>query len=287
MISTTKLAKIKEISTKEMFDRLKSKGWIYKKDKQWQLTKNGRIAGGELIYKPKYGEYIVWPENMDINKEVSSNQLLNATKMGEHFKISNRKINLYLSETGWIEKKLDGWKITKTGIENGGVQMETTSGVPYVLWDDNILNNKFLVRAIKIGEVTYNEHEDLELTEKQTKDFRLEFPATKRTSDGHYVRSRGEQLIDNFFYRNGISHAYEKKLNIEDEMYCDFYLPTKNVYIEYWGLDENKKYLDRKKRKLELYAKNGFKLIEINNSDIDNLEEVLQTKLRKIGIVIH
>jgi hypothetical protein len=48
------------------------------------------------------------------------------------------------------------------------------------------------------------------------------------------VRSRAEVLIDNWLYMQGIVHAYERRLPIEEECYCDFYLP-KGVYIEFWA----------------------------------------------------
>ena len=107
-----------------------------------------------------------------------------------------------------------------------------------------------------------------------------------RTPDGHYVRSRAEILIDDFLYKNGIVHAYERRVNIDEEMYCDFYIPSQKLYVEFWGLEENSQYAARKKRKLELYSKYGLKLIEVNNSDLENLDEILASKLRQHNIVV-
>lgn len=45
-----------------------------------------------------------------------------------------------------------------------------------------------------------------------------------------------------------IVHAYERKLPIEEEVYCDFYLPNGKVYIEFWGLESDERYIQRKKR---------------------------------------
>ncbi len=100
------------------------------------------------------------------------------------------------------------------------------------------------------------------------------------------MRSRAEVIIDDFLYKNGIAHAYERKLNIDEELYCDFYIPSQKLYIEFWGLEENERYAERKKIKLGLYAKYKFKLIEINNNDLENLEEKLASKLRKHNIVV-
>jgi phage antirepressor YoqD-like protein len=286
LISTSALAKERELDPKELFGLLKDKGWIYKKDEQWHLTKEGRMAGGDMLNNPKFGDYVAWPSNLNIDQTISAKGTLNATQVAEYFKISNRKANLYFSELGWIEKDKGGWSLTKEGKKNGGHPMEAQNGKPYAIWDDSVLKNTFLIRTISIGEGNYVEtKEEIEKVE-QKDDFRKKYPAEKRTSDGHYVRSRAEQLIDNFLYQNGIVHAYEKKLNIAEEMYCDFYLREKKIYIEFWGLEENEKYAVRKKEKLELYAKYGFNLIQLNNSDLENLDEVLEAKLRKYGIDI-
>ena len=287
-LSTSALAKEKEIDSKELFNKLKEKGWIYKKEDKWVLTKDGRVAGGDTKYNPKFGEYVVWPYNLNIEKEIDSKTLLNATKIGAHFNISNRKVNLYLSDLGWIEKDRDGWNLTNSGKKNGGHQLEMKNGVPFALWNSDVLNNKHLIRTIGIGEGTQEDDvKEIVETDQELVDIRKKYPAEKRTSDGHYVRSRAELLVDNFFYRNGIVHAYEKKVNIDEVLYCDFYLPGNKIYVEYWGMEDNDKYLARKKRKLELYAKNGFTLVELNDADIENLDESLEAKLRKVGLVIH
>jgi hypothetical protein len=246
---------------------------------------SGHTAGGDTKHNPKFGEYIVWPENLEYNKQVDSSSTVNASKIGEHFGISNRKVNLYLSELGWIEKDKGGWVSTNSGVRNGAKQMEARNGKPYIIWDESILKNKHLIREIKesSGDASIQaEDQTIEITD----DFRVKFPANLRTPDGHYVRSRAELLIDDFLYKNGIVHAYERKLNIDEDMYCDFYIPSEKLYIEYWGLEENEKYAERKKIKQNLYAKYNYKLIELNDEDILNLDERLAAKLRKHNIVV-
>lgn len=285
LLSTTALAKERGMEVNDLFRVLTENRWMYKKEGKWFLTKEGQMAGGEMQYNPKFGEYIVWPINLDFDKDFDYKNTLNASKIGEHFDISSRKLNLYLSELGWIEKDKGGWKSTYSGIKNGAIQVEATNGKPYVVWHKDILANKHLVREIKgvNGEGEYSkEKEPIE----EYDDFRKKFPAELRTPDGHYVRSRAEVMIDDFLYKNGIVHAYERKLNIEEEMYCDFYIPNQKLYIEYWGLEENEQYAERKKKKLELYEKYKFNLIELDNSDIKNLEEKLAAKLRKHDIIV-
>ena len=40
-------------------------------------------------------------------------------------------------------------------------------------------------------------------------DYRKKWPAAYRCEDGHYVRSKNEQLVDNWLYHHNICHAYE------------------------------------------------------------------------------
>jgi phage antirepressor YoqD-like protein len=284
-LSTTALAKKRNIESKELFKILSNKKWIYKKDEKWQLTREGRLAGGDTKYNPKFGEYIIWPSNLDYTKTIDSRSKLNASKIGEHFNISSQKINLYLSELGWIEKDKGGWVTTNSGKKNGANQLEAMNGKPYVVWSNEILSNKHLIREIQ-GATGDEEYQKVTKSESNSDDFRKKFPANLRTPDGHYVRSRAEILIDDFLYKNGIVHAYERRVNIDEDMYCDFYIPTQKLYLEFWGIEENEQYAERKNKKLELYAKYNLKLIEVNNSDIENLDENLASKLRKHNIIV-
>lgn len=90
-------------------------------------------------------------------------------------------------------------------------------------------------------------------------DFRKKFPTDYRVIDGHYVRTKSETIIDNWLYNNLIVHSYERKVPIEEDLYCDFYIPKLDFYIEYWGLTDDC-YLVKKSKQRELYQKNGLKL---------------------------
>ncbi|MBK8822152.1 MAG: hypothetical protein IPN58_05960 [Anaerolineales bacterium] len=69
--------------------------------------------------------------------------------------------------------------------------------------------------------------------EKTGSHFREKFTPTHRATDGHWVRSKAEMLIDNWLYMSGVVHGYERQLPVEEELYCDFYIPEGKVYIEY------------------------------------------------------
>ena len=81
-----------------------------------------------------------------------------------------------------------------------------------------------------------------------------------------------------------MSENFIENTDWHHDLYSDFYIPTGKVYIEYWGYDNNKKYLDRKKVKQEIYAKYSFDLIELNDDDVTNLDDVLPRLLLKHGI---
>jgi hypothetical protein len=79
-------------------------------------------------------------------------------------------------------------------------------------------------------------------------------------------------------------HAYERRLPIEEEVYSDFYIPTGKVYIEYWGYNEDSKYLMRKEEKLAIYKKYGFHLIELTDKEVQNLDDTLPRLLLAFGV---
>lgn len=99
-----------------------------------------------------------------------------------------------------------------------------------------------------------------------------------RTKDGHYVRSKPEQKIDDWLYKHRIVHAYES--DIPGAKRCDFEIPTIDgpIYIEYWGLTDAK-YLKDKKHKQEIYHKHNLKLIELEPNDLKNLDRILGNAL--------
>jgi len=66
-------------------------------------------------------------------------------------------------------------------------------------------------------------------------------------------------------------------------MYCDFYLPEYDLYIEFWGMESNPIYKARKEKKLEIYRQNGLRLLEVKDVHINNLEDYLISQLIKFG----
>lgn len=299
-ISTSALANELNIKSADLFDKLKTLGWIDRKNDKWILTELGKQKGGQSRNNPKFGDFVVWPENISLYGEHQKGKpkFLNATAIGKHFNISSQRLNLILSEFGWIEKDLAGWTITKLGKNVGGRQFEhETSGGSYILWPENILQNKSLVNVFndtpieketpKQAVTSLTLLHQMQTTVLMSNNFRDKFEAKHRTKDGHFVRSRAEVIIDDTLYDYGLVHAYEKKVPIEEELYTDFYLPNGKVYIEFWGMESDPKYFERKKVKLEIYKKYDLKLIELDDNDIANLDDHLPKKLLKYGIKVY
>lgn len=213
--------------------------------------------------------------------------LLSATSISEKLEISKHKVNPILAELGLLNKERNGWVATKRGIGFGAVQKtHPQDNTPYVLWSESILKNPVFLGTIE--SLKGNNLEPIK-TETNTKlGFREKFrdSAQHRTTDGHFVRSKAEVLIDNWLYMAELVHAYERRLPIEEEVYCDFYIPRGKVYVEYWGYENEPEYVARKKVKQELYQKYELNLIELNDEHIKNLDDYLPRMLLKFGVIV-
>jgi hypothetical protein len=293
-LSATNLAKQLKMSTKDMFQLLVDTGLISRNGENWDLTPIGKSKGGIYRQSREHGRYIVWPPSIisefDDSQGKQGQNLITATSIGERYEISATRINSILSELGWIKRDtaVNGWLVTDFGKKVGGVQSTfKNTGVPYVRWPENIINNKTLSTSIDEakGVVTPITPEQVKTTDNT--DIRNNYQRPEfRTQDGHYVRSKAEVLIDTWLYVSKIVHAYERKVpNIDEDILSDFYIPTGKVFIEYWGLDDEK-YLEKKKWKLNIYQKNNINLIELTDKDVANLDDTLAAKLRKFHVLI-
>lgn len=287
-VSTSQLAKRLDTGSKQLFARLVELGLIYRDSEEWELTEAGKAAGGEYQESAKFGRYITWPEAFDVERAAKADTL-SATALGEHFALPARRINQILSEHGWIRHHLKGWLVTPLGQRAGGQQREhRQSGIPFVVWPPSVLENRALNATIKDlkGEGAKGIPDEMPSASKIS-GFREKFKPKLRTADGHYVRSRAELLIDNWLYTAEIVHAYERRLPIEEEAYCDFYLPAGKVYIEFWGTEADPQYAERQREKRALYEKYDLALIELGDPDIANIDDVLPRLLLRHGIITY
>ncbi len=299
LVSTSKLAKQLGISSRDLFAKLEELGWIARQGEASELTEAGKAEGGQYLESPKYGRWIAWPETVAQRFEVvrdggvaqqadeDAGSKISSTALGQHYGLSPQRMNFILSELGWIQKgDIKGWLLTPAGQQIGGMQKEhPRSGVPYVVWPPSLVENARLTDTVgeQKGEASRGE-DDAPTQTTEPKGFREKFEAKQRATDGHYVRSRAEMLIDNWLYMAEIVHAYERRLPVEEEVYSDFYIPTGKVYIEFWGMEGDPKYEQRKRAKLDVYSKYDFNLIELQDADVQNLDDVLPARLLKFGV---
>ncbi len=281
-ISTSALAKIRGVEAKQLFADLKRAGYIVRKDDKWILTDEGTKFGGEYVEHDKFGQFIVWPVKLHIELNSNSGKTLSATQLGEKFNLNPKRINQLLSELGWITKLENGWSITEAGIRAGGQQRtDTESQHSFVVWHQVVLKNKRLKQSVV--EFLGQDAESLS-TDRSFSSFRQKFEAKHRTLDGHYVRSKGELLIDNWLYLAGIVHSYERQLPIDQDLTSDFYLPIGKVYLQFWGDDSGEVSESARESIRAVYEQNHFNLIEVASNELDKLDDVLPKRLRQFGI---
>lgn len=214
----------------------------------------------------------------------ASAKTLSATRLSEHFHIRPYKVNPTLAELGLLEKVENGWVATPRGLAVGAQEkVDPRKNNQYVVWSPEVLENSIFLYAFQ----TMTEDSSTEPS-PQSNDSgfreRLRSVAKHRTNDGHWVRSKAEALIDNWLYVMGLVHAYERRLPIAEEAYCDFYIPQGRIYIEYWGYENDPQYAARKQEKLQLYRANELNLLELSDEHIEQLDDRLPILLRKFGV---
>ena len=258
-----------------------------------------RSCGVEVKKEGHYLCYSCWKKENGASKskakKTPSKETITATKIAEHYsqktgqKLSGQKMNSILNELGWIAKPpygQGGWVATKTGKKIGGANSKSKSGQSYVRYPNSITSHRGLSRAVSamLG------HEE-ERTESESSPVSAHSSPNKsnrmKTRDGHYVRSRGEALIDNFLYSARIAHAYEQELILGDKtMIPDFIAitPKGNVYIEFWGMEGQPGYDSRKEEKIRLYEENELNLVNVSPEHLDNLDAYLSRHLAAYGV---
>jgi len=270
-LSTTALAKRLHKEARELFVLLADGAWIVKVDNRWHLTEKGKFEGGIYIEHPKYGEYIAWPETIQQHAIWGGlpEAPLTATTLGQKFNQPARFVNHLLAELGWIHKAVKGWHLSEQGKALGGQQKESDkTGIPFVTWPETLLDHPALkedINALKSMPAA------------------LEHCAL----DGHILASDAERLIDNWLYLAGIPHSVNRRLPVAEVYRANFYLPSCNVFLEFWGGSQDAGAIKRKLERAEVYKRNQLALIEIEESELGALDEILARRLLKFGVAVY
>lgn len=120
-----------------------------------------------------------------------------------------------------------------------------------------------------------------------------------RTLNNEVVRSRGEQLIANWLFYNGVSYIYERPYQVDTadsahrQYRPDFYFPDVNAYLEHWALDEHGEppeafagYKEGVAWKRSVHAQNGTVLLETTAAQLWSGQAFayLSEQLTKLGL---
>ncbi len=118
-------------------------------------------------------------------------------------------------------------------------------------------------------------------------DYRQKYRKPYRCTDGDYVRSKAEREIDNFLYYHRIWHIYEQKYQVTSDTsyYPDFFLPDYNLYIEYFGINDLKKYQEKTNTKKQIYSRDKTNHFEfLTAEDDENIDDQLIKICKKYNI---
>ena len=254
-------------------NELKEQGLV-RKDKfgNWFLEEKGNekcLICGEPT---KQNNLFCWDCYQIIKKERNNfDHNRDANKIYEHY--FNLKNNLYESKNDdeFNEKIILMWALAEEY--------------------ENIYEDEYLIKRVKFDIQNSLERFKNKVNTANNndtfndEDFRERWPREHQCEDGHYVRSLSEMLIDNWLYNHDYVHAYEKSVFMESDpeavVLSDFYLKNKNVYIEFWGLEDNEKYSKRKEEKIKLYDENHYNRIDLTEKDIKRLDDIMPRLLCK------
>lgn len=238
----------------------------------------------------------------------SGGERLSATKLAEHFssstghKVSAQKMNKIIEEIGWTRGYSGGgYEPTKQGLRKDVIRLESQRGTPYCAYPAGIIHDLALISRfadIAPASARFSNVSPIQTQSSQGntgdcvcycgKCSLLGKSQKYKTRDGHFVRSRGEVMIDNYLYTSRVAHAYELDLILTDSerMSPDFTVltPNGNVYIEFWGLEGQSDYDKNTEKKKRLYEKHDLSLINVRPDDLDNLDSILSQKLARYGV---
>lgn len=107
--------------------------------------------------------------------------------------------------------------------------------------------------------------------------------------------SIGEQKIAEYFKRKNIAFVHHPSIKVEKfwhkfsipfgsiKIEPDFYLPEFDVYVEYWGMIDNKEYKEKQfDVKKKLYFDNDLDLLSLYPKNLNNLDFDFTSKLLEI-----
>ncbi len=251
-----------------------TRGWIFFCNNQTQDENfNRSIVGTYAKYLPRFHDLIPGDPVLLYNYEICS--------MIAHF-VATSEPYVVTAGDNWSLKYPAQVSVRLAERFPKPMTKKELRSFPDLIFDDRgyLMNFSLPIEVILdiLDVASGRKKKSGEILNGAEKSFRKKFPAKFLASDGHWVRSRAELVIDNWLYSRHIAHAYERRLPVPEEAYADFYIPIGDCYIEYWGLDTSE-YTDRQKKKRELFKKYAFRVVELDDRDIEELDDRLPRKL--------
>ena len=291
-VSGSALAKRLNMPTRELFALLTEHGWIVRQGEHWKLTRKGEFEGGRYLNSERFGTYVAWPERIIDHRLFTTSPeatLLTASALGNRVGLSARQTNLLLLELGWIRKGVKGWEVTPRGRALGGVQEENPdTGIPQVRWPPTLQGNAVLDENLRVIHAYEHlgEAAERDLFGDPDREIRVDVDGglALRALDGHVLHSKAQLMICHWLYMSEIVHAFGRRLPVDGDYRCDFYLPASQLYIEYWGDEAAPGELAAKLAKKAVYERHGLRLLELDASELQKLDEVLPRKLLRFGV---
>lgn len=298
--SRSSLAKALGLSLKELTQTLIEAGWLQYVDKEqteakWLLTPKGEFEGGFYKESEKFGRYIVWPKSVlthPVIIELSETQL-STTAIAKHYAVSAKIMNKLFADLGWITASGKGWTATTAGKEQGASQRSSDStGIPYVIWSRDILNNATL--QTHVGVYTGNDgylRIFYLLTDNKKQD---SAQTCYQALNGLLVHNKEDLLVANFLHIHDIRYTYQKtikapKSSISPEvaLVCDFFLHEKALCLL---ISRNQvspdKLLLQMSREPELQQLK-YTTVGLAESEIEQLDTVLPKRLLDFGLSLY
>lgn len=306
--SRSSLAKDLGVSLKELTQVMIDSGWLRHVDtaeseERWVLTAKGEFEGGVYKDSSKFGRYIAWPStvlNHPAIVELSRSQL-SASAVAKHYNVSAKTINRLFADIGWIVASDKGWLATPAGQQQGACQTTSdTTGIPYVVWQRNILEHPMLNRHVGI----YTANEQYLITVNlshqktvvsQNKTVLATSHRAYQTLNGLVVTNKADLLLANYLHIYGIRFTYQRVIEGPSKQkdgqgaifVPDFFLSDSSVCLVI-----ERSHIPPEALAEQIGCESGLKQLEyrilaLNESDIEAIETVLPKRLLPLGVSLY
>jgi hypothetical protein len=298
--SRSALAAKLAITLKELTQAMLEAGWLRYdeqagKGKEWTLSSKGEFEGGIYKDSKKFGQYIVWPESVLTHAVIAELEraLLNASAIAKPLDVSAKTLNKLFADLGWISASKKGWQATEVGIHQGSVQQSSeTTGIPYVVWQREILENSALKRHIELYKGV-GEHVVVSVGAVSTE---ANSTTYYRLLNGLLVSEADDLSVANYLYLYGIQFAYQRAMTLTEvtagvgltqQIVCDFYFPDSGIclFIQRTQITPTK--LSEQIKLFSQIENSSLPYIILLESDISTLEQSLPKSLLALGVSLY